>query len=340
MKKLLYLSLILINLLLGADTLKIANYNVENLFDLSYDGHEYKEYIPYTRSQWNQKNYFKKLNNIAKVIKDINADIIALEEVESLKALKDLRLTLKRKGLYYPYYKIANAKNTTVKVAVLSKIPFVYTKEIFVTHSYEYRNILEIKTMIEDEPLYIFVNHWKSKSGPESKRVVSAKKLRQRIKQLGMNNNIIALGDFNSDYEEYIRFKRKRRHNDTRGVTGINHILGTVNYQIESRKAKIHKFDLYNLWYDIKNPQQRYTYIYKGDKEALDHILISAALLDKKGLDYKTDSIHPFEKRYLFRRKSIYRWQLTWKKPHRHLGKGYSDHLPLVAEFTIKDTNQ
>ena len=338
--KTLLLILLMSIALFGEKTVKIANYNLQNLFDLHKDGYEYTEYIPYSRSGWNDKMYNIKRNNLATVIKDIDADIIALEEIESLQALKDLRYTLKRKGLYYPYYKIANAKNTTVKVAVLSKIPFIYTKEIFVTRSYEYRNILEIKVMIENEPLYIFVNHWKSKSGPESKRVLSAKKLRQRIKQLGKNNNIVALGDFNSDYEEYIRFKRKRRHNDTRGVTGLNHILGTVNYQVDSTKARVQSFDLYNLWYDLNDKEERYSYIYKGDKEALDHILISAALLDKKGLDYKTDSIHPFEKRYLFRRKSIYRWQLTWKKPHRHLGKGYSDHLPIVAEFRIKDTNR
>jgi len=319
---------------------KIATYNVQNLFDLDRSGYEYEEYIPYSRSGWNDKMYTIKRNHLSKVIKDIDADIIALQEVESLQALKDLRYTLKCKGLYYPYYKIANAKNTTVKVAVLSKIPFVYAKEIFVTHSYEYRNILEIKVMIENEPLYIFVNHWKSKSGPESKRIVSAKKLRNRIKQLGRNNNIIALGDFNSDYEEYIRFARKRRHNNTKGVTGINHILGSVNYQVKSSKTKVQDFDLYNLWYDINDPKKRYTYIYKGKKEALDHILISAALLDKKGLDYKTDTIHPLEKQYLFRKNNIYRWQLTWRKPRRHLGKGYSDHLPLVAEFSIKDTNQ
>ena len=338
--RLFILLIISATLLFGERTVKIATYNVQNLFDLDRSGYEYEEYIPYSRSGWNDKMYAIKRNHLSKVIKDIDADIIALQEVESRQALKDLRYTLKRKGLYYPYYKIANAKNTTVKVAVLSKIPFVYAKEIFVTRSYEYRNILEIKVMIENEALYIFVNHWKSKSGPESKRIVSAKKLRERIKQLGCNNNIIALGDFNSDYEEYIRFARKRRHNDTKGVTGINHILGSVNYQVNSTQAKVHNLDLYNLWYDINDPEKRYTYIYKGEKEALDHILISAALLVKKGLDYKTNTIHPLVKQYLFRKSNIYRWQLTWRKPRRHLGKGYSDHLPLVAEFSVQDTNQ
>ena len=94
----------------GDTTLKIATYNVENIFDLQKTGHEYPEYIPNTQANWNQKTYKIKLQNISKVIKDINADIIGLQEIESLQALKDLRFTLKQTGVYYQYYKIANQK--------------------------------------------------------------------------------------------------------------------------------------------------------------------------------------------------------------------------------------
>jgi endonuclease/exonuclease/phosphatase family metal-dependent hydrolase len=336
----LILSLILFTLsLLGEEKLRIATYNVENLFDLQRSGYEYKEYIPNSTSQWNQKNYQIKLNNLSKVIKDINADILALQEVESLQALKDLRKKLQSKGIYYPYYKIANAKGTTVKVALLSKVPFVYTKELFVTHSTKYRNILEAKFKLNGEDLYLFVNHWKSKAGPESMRIVSAKKLKQRIKELPAQANIVVLGDLNSDYEEYIRFVRKRKLNNTNGKTGINHILGTVNYQTDTNRVNIHPFELYNLWYDIPNEDRRYSYKYRGKKEALDHILVNAALLDKNGVDYIPDSFHVFEKSYLFRGKNIYRWQMRWKRPRKHLGRGYSDHLPLIADFTL-NTNQ
>ena len=338
--RILFLVLLLLSLAYGDKTLKIATYNVENLFDLQRNGHEYKEYIPYAKSNWNDKTYKIKLNNLAKVIKDINADIIALQEIESLQALKDLRYTLKRRGLYYQYYKIANLKATTTKVAILSKIPIVYTHEVAVTSSYRYRNILEAKFKINNEDLYIFINHWKSKAGPESMRIVSAKKLKKRLHELGADKNIIALGDFNSDYEEYEVFKRKRRHNDTDGITGINHVLGTIHYQQNAQNTKIAPYELYNLWYDT-TIDNRYSYIYRGKKEAMDNILISTALLDTKGLEYKHSSIHPFEKPYLFKGKSIYRWQTTRSRLRRHKGKGYSDHLPVIAEFVLhQDTTQ
>ena len=312
--------------------LKIATYNVENLFDLQKTGYEYKEYIPYSTSRWNKKNYAKKLNNLAKVIKDIDADILALQEIESLQALKDLRYTLKRHGLYYQYFKIANLKNTTVKVAILSKIPFVYAHEIAVTPSYKYRNLLEAKFKINNEDLYVIVNHWKSKAGPESMRVLCAKKLKKRVEELGYDKNIIALGDFNSDYEEYKIFKRKRKHNDTKGITGINHILGTINYTQNAQNTIVSDGEFYNLWYDTAK-QNRYTYIFRGKKEALDSILVTKTLLDHKGIEYKTGTIHTLGKNYLFKRNRIYRWQTSRKKPHIHRGRGYSDHLPLIAEF-------
>ena len=326
---------VLITSLLGETHLKIATYNIENLFDLKKDGHEYSEYIPNTKSNWNLKNYKIKLNNLSKVIKEINADILALQEIESLQALKDLRYSLKEKGLYYQYYKIANKKSTTTKVAILSKIPFVYTKELSVNPTYRYRNILEAKFKIENQDLYLFVNHWKSKSGPESMRIVSAKKLRSRIKEIGEDKNIILLGDFNSDYEEYIKFKRKRKHNDTGGKTGINHVLHTKNQNTKASQVKYEKNSLYNLWYDTKE-EKRYTYIYRGKKEALDNILISQSLLEQQNIYYKYNSISSYSPKYLFKGKNIYRWQTTWKKPRKHKGKGYSDHLAVTAEFIIK----
>lgn len=332
--KIFFLLITISLILFGSDTLKIATYNVENLFDLKKSGHEYKEYIPNSLSNWNEKNYKAKLKNLSKVIKDIDADIIALEEIESLEALKALRFELKKIGLYYQYFTIADAKDTTIKVALLSKIPFVAKTEVIVGYSYAFRNILEVKFKIGKEELYIFVNHWKSKSGPESERISYAKALKKRIKQLE-GKNIILVGDFNSHYEEYITFKRKRKLNDTDGITGINHILGTINYKKDTdQNFEMRSDEFYNLWYDIKE-DQRFSYIYKQQKEALDNILVNKTLLDNKGLEYKKDSIHSFAKTYLYNGKSINRWKMRKGKVLKHLGKGYSDHLPVVAEFTI-----
>jgi endonuclease/exonuclease/phosphatase family metal-dependent hydrolase len=332
--KYLFLALLLSASLFGDKILKIATYNVENLFDLHKSGFEYGEYVPEGPSEWNQKNYKIKLKNIAQVIKDIDADIIALQEIESLQALVDLRFALKQSGLYYEYYAIADKKNTTVKVAILSKIPFLYSKELSVTQTYEYRNILETKFKIDGKELYVFVNHWKSKSGAESRRIVSAKILKNRITEIGYDKNIIILGDFNSDYEEHLKFIKKRNHNDTDGITGINHILGTINQRNGTSYLNYTKNSFYNLWYDT-NEENRYTYIYNGKKEALDSILISQSLLGKKGISYINKSVTNFNKEYLFKKSNINRWEISRAKVRKHKGKGYSDHLAILAKFKI-----
>lgn len=333
--KFLPLLLLLFTTLFGDKTLTIASYNVENLFDLDKSGLEYDEYIPNDSSDWNQRNYKIKLENIAQVIKEIDADIIALQEVESLQALLDLRFTLKQNGVYYQYYSIADKKNTTVKVALLSKVPFVYSKELSVTQTYGYRNILETKFKIDDKELYLFINHWKSKAGPESKRIISAKTLIKRVDEIGFDKDIILLGDFNSDYEEHLKFIRKRKLNDTDDKTGINHILGTINQQNRASNTNFAKESFYNLWYDT-DEENRYTYIFKDEKEALDNILISQSLLNGKNISYIHKSITNFNKAYLFKKKNINRWEISRAKVRKHKGKGYSDHLPVVAKFSIK----
>ncbi|MCW9025834.1 MAG: endonuclease/exonuclease/phosphatase family protein [Thiovulaceae bacterium] len=313
--------------------MKIATYNVEALFDLEKKGYKYKEYKPYGKSLWNKKNYNIKLNNISRVIKDIDADIIALQEIHSLNALKDLRFKLKQKGLYYKYYKIADKKDSAIKVAVLSKIPFIYSKEVKVTSTYKYRNIQELKFKVGKNNFYLFNNHWKAKSGPESMRMVSAKKLRDRIEEIGYDKNIILVGDFNSHYEENILFLKNRRHNDTNGRTGINDILRTKYQTKKAKDTKYKKDSFYNLWYDAEE-QDRYSYIFRGNKEALDNILVSQSILDKKNMYYKDSSIRNISKDYMiYKGKYPYRWSISKARTPKHKGKGYSDHLPVIATF-------
>jgi endonuclease/exonuclease/phosphatase family metal-dependent hydrolase len=328
--------LLLFSTLFGEHVIKIAAYNVENLFDLHRSDWEYKEYIPYSKSNWNAKNYHIKLQHIARVIKDMNPDIIALEEIESYSAFQALKKQLNQEGLYYRYSAFANTKDTVVKVGLFSKYKIIAKKEIPVTYSYRYRNILQVKLDIDGKPLYIFVNHWKSKEGKESERIVSAKVLYQAISKLGFDKNIIALGDFNSNYNEYETMKR--RNDNTNGITGINNILKTIQTKTNAQEAmqQLCSTCLYNLWYDVPK-KERYSYIYKHHHNTLDNIIIDKKLLTDKRFHYIPHSMRSFKEPYLFHDHKIYRWQLTRSRPHRHIGKGYSDHLPVEAEFILKD---
>ena len=328
--------LILITLtLLGGTEVKIASYNVENLFDMNDDGNEYEQYIPNTSWGWNEEMHRIKLRNTAQVIKDIRADIIGLQEIESETALKELKAELNRQGLYYPHYAFAKKKNSAVAVGLLSRYPIKSALSHTVSSSRAYRDILEAKITVNGKILRIYVNHWKAKSGPESMRIESAKILKKIIAE--MDEPFVLMGDFNSDYEEYKTFVRSRKHNDTAGRTGINHILKTIDEdQNPITYTTLKECDdcLYNLWYDVDS-SERWSHEFKGHNEALDNMIISSTLIDGKGIEYVKGSFKRFEKPYLFYKGKPYRWQQSRKKPKHHLGEGYSDHLPITATLRV-----
>ena len=80
-----------------SDTIAIGFYNVENLFDLNYDGDEYPEYRPGALG-WNKQTWEKKVYNIASAIAAMNVAVIGLCEVENRNALEDLRKELGNLG--------------------------------------------------------------------------------------------------------------------------------------------------------------------------------------------------------------------------------------------------
>jgi len=323
--------------LLGGVEVKIATYNVENLFDMHYDGTEYEEYIPNGDWGWTNEMYRAKLTNTATVIRGIGADIIGLQEIESESALKDLKAEINRQGLYYPYYAFAKTRNSAVNVALLSRYPIQSALKHPVNYSGKYRDILEAKILIEDKPLRVFVNHWKSKGGPESERIVCAKRLLQRLKELPEDEPYVLVGDFNSHYEEHKTFLKSRKHNNTDGITGINHILGTVDKEgnpITYAALKNAQGVRYNLWYDL-DKEKRWSHQFRGHGEGLDNIIISPALADGIGIDYIEGSFDRYTPDYLFAKGKVYRWQQSRRYPKHHLGEGYSDHLPIYARFKL-----
>jgi len=295
---------------LGATELKVASYNVENLFDMSYSGTEYREYIPNTHN-WTQSILDKKLTNISEVICDIDADIIGLQEIENRNALKLLQKSLKKYGCSYKYSAITYKPKSAIQIALLSKIPIQNYKDIVVTRAWGIRNILETKFIIDSNPLYIFVNHWNSKKSSDRKRIQSALALKKRLLKLPKGSEYILLGDFNADYNEYNIFNKLQT--------------------IRKCDMKPNIFSNYNLW--LEEPiYRRWSHNFYGNKQGLDAILISYSLLDGRGIDYISNSFRVLKKHYLFHKKGyILRWQY---KRGRHKGVGYSDHLPIYARFS------
>lgn len=316
---------------------KVATYNVENLFDLHYDGNEYKEYIPYTQAKWNKKNYTIKLNNTVKVINNLDADIIALQEIESQKVFN----ALQKKLPHYTYSSFVKNQNSNIGLGVLSRYPIKMSEKIFVKNSRVNRPIQKVIVSIKNHELTLYNNHWPSKRQAENERVRYAFALKKAIDTLGSHEDYILLGDFNSNYNEYETIKLDKKLNTTRGLTGINHVLNSYENDkfitpltIQEYRKKVH----YNPWLELSY-EIRFSSKYRGQNTTPDSILLSSALFDNYAVSYKKKSFQQFKPSYLYNNRKIKRW--TMKNQYtQHVGEGYSDHLPIFATFTTKKSKQ
>ncbi|XPV69749.1 MAG: endonuclease/exonuclease/phosphatase family protein [Halarcobacter sp.] len=319
-----------LTLSLYAKTFTVSSYNVENLFDLNYDGTEYSEYIPNTKALWNQRTFNKKFNNLVKVLKDLDSDIFALQEIENEHLIK----LLKKKLPQYKYYSFYKYKNGSVGLAILSKIKIKSSKKIDVKFTNKlFRPIQEVTFSLDNGEFKIFNNHWPSKRSSESYRIKYAKYLFDRVNKLPKDLDYILVGDFNSNYNEFESIKFNEKLNDTYSITGINQVLNTtINKRfitlenISNFKKRVH----YNLWLELSYPN-RFSTFYKGQNNTPDSIILPPALVDNKNISYIKNSFKVFKAKYLYENKKIFRWQI---KNKTHKGEGYSDHLPITASFS------
>jgi hypothetical protein len=328
------------------DTFSIASYNVENFFDLRLDGNEYPEYRP-GRFNWTKATHDVKVQNIAAALAALRPDIAVLLEVENGNAANELRAALREHGVEYPFRALGDRPAKTLTMpAVLSRFPIASTRGYAVAGAgYDSRNILEAAIALGPDTLIIFANHWPSKSAPESFRIAAAQTLAKRLHELPPHCDYLIAGDFNANYNECetVLFAG----NEGRGVTSINHILGTALSAPGGPAAYAGEpppnGHLYDLWLELPL-DLRYSRIYRGLHETPDHILLPASLYDSTGISYMDNSFSVFtwEDR-LMNNGEPYRWQMKFRGRARfHAGDGYSDHLPLIARFRrgafVRDT--
>jgi exonuclease III len=314
---------------------RVASYNVENLFDLETQGTEYPGYVPGSSQGWGPECFDIKISNIAKVIIDINADVVALEEVESLLALKALQQRLKHLGKDYGYSVIAEKGKQAVGCAMLSRFEIVSHRDIPVAKG-KGRSIVRTVLRIDGQPFIVYINHWKSKRSAESKRVVYAESLKKDLDGISGGADYIVVGDLNSNYNEYQTFLNDHHLNDTGGMTGINMILRTVFNGTLVERKRLQSAEcsgcLYNLWLEIPD-QERWSYIFRDQKLTLDHIMIPQALFDGKGVTYVEHSFGRFAPEYLVTGNIVHRWRMEIGQNGEKTGSGYSDHIPVYADF-------
>ncbi|MSN97103.1 endonuclease/exonuclease/phosphatase family protein [Campylobacter sp. FMV-PI01] len=170
--------------------LKIATFNVENLFDDVNNGSEYKNFV-IGKSSWNKSKYDTKLNLVSKLLKIIDADIIALQEIENEGVLRSIA-----KNIGYKNYVFSKDKKSPFGLGIISKIP-IKSKEIYRIKGIKTRDFIKARFSFNGQEFTITTAHFPAMKNSKRDRKIVANEFMNFIKN---DKHSILLGDFNSRY--------------------------------------------------------------------------------------------------------------------------------------------
>lgn len=317
----------------------IAFYNLENLFDTINDPLKLDEYSPILELKTNRvAAYQQKIENMAQVVSEIGKDvtkntpaIIGVCEVENRNVLEDLanNVALVEKDYGIIHYDSPDARG--IDVALL------YQKSLFTPiHSNTYelkiyddqtrerittRDQLLVSGKLEDDLIYIIVNHWPSRRGGEArsrpKRIAAAKLNKHIVDSLQAEDpyaKIVVMGDLNdnpnnSSLKDALKTKRKRKKVNSKG--------------------------LYNPFENFFR-EGLGTTAYRDNWSLFDQIIISKPLLEKDYSSFRYYKAGIFNKNYLITSSGKYKGYPFRSWNDGGFSHGFSDHFP-VYMYVIKE---
>lgn len=203
--------------------MSLGFYNMENLFDTIDDPNTRDEaHTPEGRYRWNNRRYTRKLNNLRDVIIGMGDRIgneppwlLGVCEIENSQVLEDLVRVITLGGSNYKYIHKDSPDDRGIDVALLYKpakfLPtyfrtygvLVKGQEGYRDHS---RDILLVEGWLQEQKVYIMVNHWPSRSGgrarSEAFRMQAARvhrRITDSIFRLLPEAAVISMGDYNDN---------------------------------------------------------------------------------------------------------------------------------------------
>lgn len=321
-------------------TFRVMSYNVENLFDYKHDTLKNdQEFLPEAVRHWNYAKYKKKLDDIARVIVAVGGwdlpALVALCEVENDSVLVDLTRYSALREADYRYLITSSQDERGIDVALL------YQRALFKPLSQQNlrvekphknsrptRDILHVSgLLLNRDTLDIFVVHFPSRSGGakqsasyRNKAAACVKEMTDSLFQIRQRPQIIIMGDFN-DYPH---------------SSSIKEILQAGKVPLSSTLLQPHR--LYHLLARRASTRKRIgTYKYMGAWQWLDHIIVSGTLLQPQApLHTSEEKANVFTPSFLLTDDPKFGGRQPFRTYNgmRYQG-GYSDHLPVYAEFQL-----
>lgn len=318
---------------------RIMSYNVENLFDCQHDeGKNDTEYLPSGSRRWTPGRYYRKLQQVAKVILAAGhwstPALIGLCEVENDSVVIHLLGRTPLRSQHYRYVITDSPDRRGIDVALLYQ-PDKFAlagqasyRIVFTKHTDKHsRDILHVwGKVITGDTLDVFVCHYPSRYGGEltslPDRRDAARLLREKTDSLfhvRQTACIIIMGDFN----------------DTPSDPSIAETL-----QARVLAAPYTPCQLYNLFNPPPALPVPGSHKYQGKWSLLDQFIVSGALLDTvRPFHIQPGSPTVFAPSFLFTNDKTYRGLRPRRTYYgfKYEG-GYSDHLPITVDLSLPAT--
>jgi hypothetical protein len=308
----------------------VAFYNCENFYDtvdnpLVND----EEFLPSGPKNYNTAIYTDKVNKLATVISQIGTEIdpdgpaiMGVAEIENDTVLHDLinNPHLVKRGYKIVHYDSKDARGVDVGFLYNPKYFTVeQSDKLFVQlpggskDAYYTRDILWVKGKLDGETIYVYVNHWPSRSGGEERsepaREAAAgvcKRHLDSIMKIDPTAKAVIMGDLNDD--------------------PVNASVATV-LNAKGKQKDVRPGGLFNPWTELYK-EGIGTLAYQDSWNLFDQIMISYPWLNKEqnGFFYYQQKI--FNKEFMKENMGRYKGypMRTWDG-NSYRG-GYSDHFP------------
>lgn len=306
-------------------TITCAFWNVENLFDIFDDpGTSDEEFAVGGVKNVDEANFRLKVSRLAEGLKDLNADILGLCEVENRYVLDQLNLAYPDRNYSIVHYNSPDSRG--IDVALLydpEKIIVLDTESIPVhlPENKDTRDILHVTVYSKGSLLHVFINHWPSKYGGVEAtiplRAEAGRTLRTVVDNILANDpaaDILIMGDLNDEPHE----------------PSITEHLGARLYSPDNTDFIL--TDLMTPYYKVPG---KGTYKYRGADSVIDHIIISRGLVDGGGwtADPKTVNVLD-EAKYRQQSGNYTGYPFRFWAGNNLLG-GYSDHLAVSVKLLL-----
>jgi endonuclease/exonuclease/phosphatase family metal-dependent hydrolase len=340
----------------GMKSLTIATWNVQALFDGKDNSTEYDDYL--TSAGWSEEKYRARLTALAESVKGMAErvpDVLALQEVEHAGVLKELAEgPLAKYGYQWTFF--ANNPGAALGVGVLSRLPLVETSAHSVTAegNTSPRPVMEVWLRPGNEPVAMFICHWKSKLGgedsTEAERRASARVILRRIREIRAEKPdlpVLVMGDLNENSDEFYRragavvsallpddpmaaelsgFSRDGEDSDGLRTAQKDFLIISRQKPPQARYFAKEAVALYSPW---GNELAAGSYNYQDRWETIDHFLLSDGFFDGKGWDFDTCEV--------LNKEPFINVRGIPKAYNPRTGSGLSDHLPLILTLKRPD---